>query len=417
MLSVNHDRFDEHAFMVRYAEMEGVGAYRNPAGKRYAVCVIHAFDLIAIVLYLRERGGSVLLMHDATPFQSAVETARKADCACLIYGRWNEALELGGASDYEPSILQYSSGTSRAPTLIARSWGQVATEIEHYNHLFRQEGGIQPIILVPVSHSFGLIAGTLASMARGEEPAVIQHKNPKFALQAIRGRTRSLVYTVPFLFGILDAMAQEEDRFHRMVISGSPPSDPLMDRMKFRAGEVWQQYGCTEAGCISLAKNPAGASDVGHSLGHLKVAIVPNEAEHASQGHGEIVVSIGNDTIRTRDLGMRNPRDGRLHVLGRLDDMINVSGLKVIPSEVESVLMRMPGIKESLVLRTAHKVAGEAVRAMVVAASEVEEKEVRAWCMAYLPPHKVPSVIDMVEQIPRTPAGKISRTHIERMER
>ncbi|MFC4102458.1 AMP-binding protein [Paenibacillus xanthanilyticus] len=417
MLTVNQDRFDEHAFRSRHAEMERTGAYRHPEGKRYAVCVGHAFDLIAIVLYMRERGGSVLLMHEATPFQLAVDTARKADCACLIHGRWEDALELAGAADHRPSILQYSSGTSREPALVERSWRQVETEIMHYNRLFREEGRVEPVILVPVSHSYGLIAGTLSSIARGEEPAVIQHRNPKAVLQEIRSRPRAMVYTVPFLFSVLDAMAKEEDRFHRMIVSGSPPSDPLLDRMKSRAGEAWQQYGCTEAGCISVARNPECASDVGHPLGHVEISIAWGEADGASPGQGEIVAAIGGCLVRTRDLGAVNPADGRLHVLGRLDDLLNVSGLKVIPSEVESVIMRMPGIMECLVLRTAHRVWGEAVRAMIVAATPIEARDVREWCIRHLPAYKVPSVIDMADEIPRTPAGKISRAYIAEMER
>ncbi|QJC53261.1 AMP-binding protein [Paenibacillus albicereus] len=417
MLTVHQERFDEHAFHARHAEMERLEAYRHPEGKRYAVCVGHAFDLVAIVLYMRERGGSVLLMHESTPLSSAVDAARKADCSCLVHGGWEDTLKLGGAAAHRPSILQYSSGTSRQPALIERGWEQVETEIEHYNRLFRREARLDPVLLVPVSHSYGLIAGTLASMARGEEPAIVPQRNPKAALQAIRSRARPLVYAVPFLFGILDAMASEEDRFHRMVISGSPPSDPLLERMKARADEVWQQYGCTEAGCISVARDPACASDVGHPLAHVEVTLAPEEPGEPSASQGEIVAAIGGIHIRTRDLGAMNPQDGRLHVLGRLDDLINVSGLKVIPSEVESVLLRMPGIKESLVLRTAHRVSGDAVRAMVVAEPAIEAGDVREWCIRHLPAYKVPSVIDMTDGIPRTPAGKISRTSIAEKER
>ncbi|MEK0316173.1 AMP-binding protein [Cohnella sp. 56] len=417
MLAVNNDRFTGHDLKVRYAGLGRLEALRSPEGKRFAVCVRQAFDLIAIVLYIRQQGGSVLLLHASTPGGAAEAAARKADCACLIYGGWDNAIPLQGGANYEPSILQYSSGTSREPALIARSWRQVETEIEHYNRLFAGEASCEPVVLVPVSHSFGLICGTLASMARGEEPLVVQDQNPKYALQAIRSRPRSLVYAVPFLFSVMDAMARREDRFHRMVVSGSPPTDPLLARMKLRGDEVWQQYGCTEAGCLSVARQPAAATDVGRPLGHIALSIVPDETSPAAPGSGEIVAVIGEQTIRTRDLGFIRPQDGRLHVIGRLDELINVSGLKVVPSEVESVILRMPGVSEAVVLRTGHKVWGEAVRAIVVAEPSLGAKEIRAWCIRHLPAYKVPGVIDMAEEIPRTPAGKISRKYLQELER
>src|SRR5690606_34499340 len=161
----------------------------------------------------------------------------------------------------------------------------------------------------------------------------------------------------------------------------------------------------------SLAHRPASPADVGHPLRHCRVRLAPRPDGEA--GEGEIVVAKGGRDIPTGDLGRIDPSSGRLYVKGRIDDLINVSGYKVMPSEVEAVIAGMPGIVEAVVYKSAHPVQGEAVRAMAVAHPGVTAKEVRAWCMAHLPSYKVPGAVRIVGEIPRLPGGKISRKYIQ----
>ena len=69
----------------------------------------------------------------------------------------------------EPSLLQYSSGTTGEPKLIRRAWTEVDTEITAYNEALNCEVDEVPIVMAPVSHSYGLICGTLSAITR--EPA------------------------------------------------------------------------------------------------------------------------------------------------------------------------------------------------------------------------------------------------------
>ncbi|WP_239617708.1 AMP-binding protein [Cohnella mopanensis] len=417
MLEIDNRKYDGNEFRLLFDRMGQAEPYRNPEGKRYALCLKNAFELLGAVIYLRDRGGSALLIHADTPLETAGELARNGDCSYLLYGNLETVIVVSVSTvPYEPSVLQYSSGTTGVPKLIARSWKRVDDEVEHYNRLFGETPYEQPIILVPVSHSFGLITGTLASWARGVQPTIVQDKNPKFALHTIRTAKDPIVYAAPFLYHVLDTLGKEEFRCHKVVISGSPPSEALLTRMKAQTDEVWQQYGCTEVGCISVGKHPSANTDVGKPLGHLTVSIRSDDREVERQG--EIRVSIvGSDVIGSKDLGYLDPETDRLHVLGRLDDLINVSGLKVIPSEVEAVIGSMPGVSETVVVKTAHKVWGEAVRALVVAASSIGEQDVRSWCVRRLPAYKVPSVIELVSEIPKLPSGKVSRKLLQEKER
>ncbi|OAS17716.1 AMP-binding protein [Paenibacillus oryzisoli] len=419
MFAIDSQKYDKDDLRLLFDQMGNMEPYRNPEGKRYAICLKHVFELLGAVIYLRKRGGSVLLMHADTPFETAREIARKGECSYLLFENWETAVAVSVSSiPYEPSILQFSSGSTGAPTLISRSWKLVDQEIEHYNRLFDETPYEQPVILVPVSHSFGLITGTLASWARGVQPTIVQDKNPKFALHMIKSTKDPIVYTVPYIYNVLDALGIGKVGCHKVVISGSPPSEALLNRMKVQTNEVWQQYGCTEIGCISVSKHPFSHTDVGKPLGHLEISIRPDDHEE-EDWKGEILVTCDGDfkDIATKDLGRLDIETGNLQLYGRLDDLINVSGLKVIPSEVEMVIGRMPGIRETVVVKTEHKIWGEAIRAIVVATPSIEAQDVRSWCMHQLPAFKVPSVIEIVAEIPKMPSGKISRKLLQEQER
>ncbi|WP_233568187.1 AMP-binding protein [Cohnella faecalis] len=309
------------------------------------------------------------------------------------------------ASREEPSLFQCSSGTSGTPKLIRRLWKDVDVEIDSYNKAIAWADSDIPLILVPVYHSFGLV-GMLAALARRVKPIIVVDKNPKHIAKMVRSTRNAVVYGVPFLFHLAASFQKEPLHFYKIISSGSPLTDDLLQTIKKNSQQVYQQYGCSEIGCISIADDPASASDVGKPLPHLEVAV----AERESDFH-EVVVSFGNNTICTGDIGFLSP-DGSLQIYGRLDDLICVSGLKVAPLEVERVITSMPGIAEAVVHRTKHPVWGEAVKAIIVRSGLMSAEEVRDWCKWHLPPYKVPGVVEFVKEIPRPPSGKISRKYL-----
>lgn len=415
MIMVDRDGFDKNDLTAKQARMRQSEGWRNPSGVRYAICLPHALDMIAAVLYLRDCGGSALLFHADTPFLSAKAMAESADCRYLLYRDLNPLPLSGGAGSYEPSLLQYSSGTTGAPTLIDRPWTRIDEEIAQYNRRAFPEPGGSPIILVPVSHSYGLITGVLAAMDRQAQPTIVQHKNPKFALALLKEFKEHVLYTVPYLYSVMDALDKDGLICNRVFIAGAPPTEPLLERMKQQSNEVWQQYGCTETGCISLSGNPLSATDVGEPLAHLRIDIRRNDPL-SEDPRGEIIVADGAKVTATRDIGHFDASAGRLRVYGRIDDLINVSGLKVIPSEVEKVIDRLPGVRESVVFGARHPVWGESVKALVAAGPPLDAHKVRAWCIQHLPAYKVPGTVQIVSEIPRTKSGKLSRKQLQEQE-
>ncbi|MEW9700048.1 AMP-binding protein [Paenibacillus sp. SI8] len=411
---MNKQRFCKEDFSSRISYLGRLAELSRPEGRVYAVCLKESFDLIVFVQYLQERSGSILLIHPDTPLETAKELAIRSNCHYLIYGNVEFIIEIDKNQPFHPpSLMQFSSGTTGKSKLVSREWHEIGIEIENYNRALSASSDEKAVILVPVSHSFGLIAGVLASMQRDAEPIVVQSPNPKFALQLIRSTPKSIIYAVPFLYHLLNSFGKEELAYHKLISSGAPLTDALLSQLKPKSHEVWQQYGCTEVGCISLGKLDSVSSDVGRPLNHLQVTLSPS-ASHPTLN--EIVVQVGSNRIHTNDAG-EIAESGELHVWGRMDDVINVSGLKVFPSELENTIGRMQGIKEVVVHKMPHKVWGEAVKAQVIVSDGIGPLEIKNWCMAHLPAYKVPSIIEIVREIPKLPSGKVSRTLLFEQER
>ena len=113
------------------------------------------------------------------------------------------------------------------------------------------------------------------------------------------------------------------------------------------------------------------------------------------------------DWYFTGDLGKLNG-DGRLFLTGRKSSFVNVAGFKVDPGEVEDVLLTHPAIRECAVVGTCNDSAGtEVLKACIVATSPLLRSDIIAFCRQRLAGYKVPRRIEFVQQLPRSPSGKV----------
>ena len=92
-----------------------------------------------------------------------------------------------------------------------------------------------------------------------------------------------------------------------------------------------------------------------------------------------------------------------------MKDMINTGGLKIWPREVEEVLYRHPGIRECAVVGVPHAVKGEIATAVVVTRPGFAptDAELDAYCRVHLAAYKVPRAYEFVDELPKSPSGKI----------
>src|SRR5699024_4529981 len=103
---------------------------------------------------------------------------------------------------------------------------------------------------------------------------------------------------------------------------------------------------------------------------------------------------------------------GGIIIKGRLDSIINVSGKKVCPEEVEKVIISMPGIEEVIVYGKIHETYGNIIAAKFVGKPEITESEIKKFCGKYLADYEIPMVIEKVDYIPHTTTGKINRKEL-----
>jgi acyl-CoA synthetase (AMP-forming)/AMP-acid ligase II len=110
-------------------------------------------------------------------------------------------------------------------------------------------------------------------------------------------------------------------------------------------------------------------------------------------------------------------RGDELTLVGRIDDLINVRGTKVNPTEVERVILEMPVVEEVKVLGVPNEETGDQiVSAVVVARPEtVSSEQIRAWCRERLSGFKIPRRFSFVEHIPRNDRGKLDRETLVRI--
>jgi fatty-acyl-CoA synthase len=117
----------------------------------------------------------------------------------------------------------------------------------------------------------------------------------------------------------------------------------------------------------------------------------------------------GKRFLRTGDLGCRD-EEGYYFLVDRLKRMINASGYKVWPAEVEAMMHGHPEIREACVIAAADARRGETVKAVVVArdaANPPSVEDIQAWCRERMASYKVPRIIAIAPSLPRSGSGKV----------
>lgn len=413
MFYLNDKLFTKKELNTLFRTFEENSVLRKCENIRFTICTSDSALLIALCLYLKDKGGSVFPLPSGTPQVAAKKRAVKSNSHFLLYGdniddTLNSIERVSDRSiDSESVLIQMSSGTTGDPKVISRSWDSINKEISSYVDHFSEANDMTPIIACPISHSYGLICGLMVALERGVTPVVIENLNPKYIIKQIRQHKNSILYSSPSLIGTLTMLIDEEDPVHAIMSSGTLLQPKWYDSVKAKSKHLFQQYGCSEAGCISVGKNISRYDEIGKPLPHLKVTSGLNPKKP-----DEIVVTNDQgDVIPTRDIGYFDESNS-LHFISRIDDMINVAGLNVYPSEVEEVILDLSTIEDAVVFKKKHPSGGDQVCLQYTSDDEVKASEIRKWCRQNLANHQIPMVIQHVNNIARKPNGKVSRKEL-----
>ena len=185
---------------------------------------------------------------------------------------------------------------------------------------------------------------------------------------------------------------------------------------------LYNTFASTETGIVATYNYNDGECLVGclgRPMKHSRI-LITDEGRVACQGptlmtgyadEEELTAQVMHDeTVFTADNG-RLDEMGRLHLMGRIDDVINVGGYKVAPTEVEDVAMAFPGIKDCICISETSPVLGTILKLLYVKQQDIEfsKKDLAKFIAINLERHKVPQAYELVDVIHRTFNGKLDR--------
>lgn len=326
-------------------------------------------------------------------------------------------------------VLKVTSGSTGRPRAVAFTSHALAADCSQLARTMLIPPVDRLLATVPMSFSYGLSSLALPALTMGNELIVADALNP-VATMAVATAGRATVFpTVPvFLQALLRLNIRALPPMLRLVISAGAPLNTAAARgFRARFGRpVHTFYGSSECGGISYDRtgNAAERGAVGTPVDGVRVDVAnPDGAltvRSAALGLG-YVPDEGDDalrpeTFRASDCGAIDPTTGELRLLGRRSEVVNVGGRKVHPREVENVLAQMPGVDDAVVFGEAlQDRATEVCHAVVASRPEagLSPRTVRDWCTKHLAAYKVPKLVTLVTEIPRTERGKLDRAKLK----
>jgi long-chain acyl-CoA synthetase len=342
----------------------------------------------------------------------------------------------------EVYLYQFSSGSTGRPKRVPRTHAQCVAEGEFYNETFGRDPEDKVFCAIPMFHTYGMGACLFWSATSGATMVILEDPNPFLirrhrALELIEEESATVFPGVPFTFRLMaEAPAGADLSSLRLCVSAGT----ALPRSTFEAfGErfgllVRQLYGSTEAGLMTVNLDPdpvATFESVGTPAGDLEIRILDEDGDGVPPGEeGEVAVSspamtdgysdmeeLNRDAFRdgyfhTGDLG-RLDEEGRLYLTGRKKLLIEVGGYKVDPIEVQDVVVAHPKVSEAVVVGADGRIDGEElVKAVVVPNEQVDERELVEFCRERLANFKVPQIVELREEIPKSPLGKVLRKYL-----
>jgi long-chain acyl-CoA synthetase len=347
--------------------------------------------------------------------------------------------------DGDVAVLLFTSGTAGAPKAAMLSHGNLAANIAQVlNHPgLRLRADDRALGVLPFHHVFGLNVALGVALAAGGTVVLAERFDAAASARLSHDERVTVLAGVPTMYAAwleLDENDAPPDTFAsvRLAVSGAAPLAPHVGHgFHERFGVVVHQgYGLTEAAPIvtttALHDREPRPDSIGPVLPGVEVRLVDADGSDVLSGDpGELWVKGPNvfpgywhdqeatarvltadGWLRTGDVGVID--DGDLRLVDRAKDLIIVSGFNVYPVEVEDVLRAAPEVHDAAVVGEPHPRTGEAVVAFVTAepGGTIDVPALGAACAHALARYKCPSRIEIVDDLPRTLAGKLVRREL-----
>ena len=360
---------------------------------------------------------------------------------------WADALAFDGplrettAGPQDLSVLPYTSGTTGLPKGCMHTHASLMHNAVACTLWGNGTAETVTLVVVPMFHITGMVAVMQAAVYAGATMVLMPRWDRELAGRLISRWKVTAWANIPTM--VIDLLASPNfarfDLSSLRTISGGGAAMPqaVAQRLEDVYGLKYAEgYGLTETAAPSH-QNPVDAPKqqcLGIPFMSTDARVVdPETCKEVPQGEtGEIVVHgpevfsgywkcpeataaaffelEGKRFFRTGDLG-RVDEDGYFFITDRLKRMINASGFKVWPAEVEALMFKHPAIQEACVIGTRDAYRGESVKAVVVLRAEhkgkVSEQEVIDWCREHMAAYKVPRAVQFVDALPKSGSGKV----------
>ncbi len=335
------------------------------------------------------------------------------------------------------AALPYSSGTTGTSKGVMLTHRNIVANLEQLKAGWRLTDSDVLCAALPFFHIYGFTIILNSALLAGATVVTLPRFDLRNYLQIVQDYKVTRGHFAPPVVLAL-ANAPEVDDYDlssmRTALSGAAPLDEeAVARAEKRTGIIIRQgYGMTEASPGThmvhdedFADTPAGY--VGRLMSATEARIVdPATGDDVAAGErGELLVrgpQVMLGYLENPDATAATITDGWLHtgdiaivdgenfaIVDRLKELIKYKGYQVAPAELEALLLTHPQVTDAAVVAMPHSTAGEVPKAFVVTSTDIDGNELMAWVAERVAPYKKIRALAFVDEIPKSPAGKILR--------
>jgi len=338
------------------------------------------------------------------------------------------------------ALFQYTAGTTGLPKGAMLSHWNIAVHSMCIRHYYQYTGEDVHLIVLPLFHVTGLDIAMNPALAAGGTLILFARFDLIPTLEVIKRYNVTVWVTItPINVAVLHVPGIENYDFSslRLVLSGGAPV-PVEIHNKWQeitGTNIVEGYGLSEAcgGIIGNNQYNFHPGTVGSPLYYHHVRLVDvegGEKEMETGQEGELWVKgpcvmkgywnasdqtqqvLRDGWLKTGDIAVMD-QNGIFRIVGRVKEMIKVSGFAVFLAEVDAFLYRHPAVAEAATIGVPHPYRGEDPKSFIVLKPQYKGKvtgeEIIEWCKEKMAAYKYPRQVEFVESLPKSGSGKILR--------
>ncbi len=399
-----------------------------------------------------EDAGARALVTVPPCLDKAVHAAREAGVReVFVFGEGNGATPFASllASDGDPPavaidprsqvvVLPYSSGTTGLPKgVMLTHRNLVANMLQTASVTNIGERDVMLGVL-PFFHIYGMVVIMNLGIHHGATIVTMPRFDLEQCLQTMQQYGVTFANVVPpiVLAFAKSPLVDKYDlsRVHTLFSGAAPLSEHVAAAASARLGcRVVQGYGLTETSPVThttrIHGGPIKIGGIGPPIPNTEARVVDvtTGAELGPKQEGEICVRgpqvmkgylnrpdataamiDADGWLHTGDVGYAD-EDGCFFIVDRLKELIKYKGMQIAPAELEAVLLSHPLVADAAVIPIANEECGEVPKAFVVLRGDVTPEEIMGYVAERVAPYKKLRGVEVIEQIPKSPSGKILR--------